>query len=307
MYADDVAVLELSSFQLMGLQGRRPDVAVILRSSSEHLDWHPDVEEYLEAKAQLLAAEGAAQTVIHCADSEGSRAIVSACEGRALAVSLLAAVGDGVGVEDGRVKRFRGGAAQPLPQLEHLSMPGRFNLENAAAAWLAAEALGASPEPALSTIAAFPGLPHRLEHVGNAAGVRCYNDSYATRPDATLAALNEFEEPLSIIMGGSEKFADFGALCEAVCGHSSLRRVVLIGSTAGRLAGELEAAARRMGRAAPSVFRAESLEAAFRAGLKALDESGVLLFSPGCASFDMFPNYKVRGERFRALVEATAE
>ena len=86
-----------------------------------------------------------------------------------------------------------------------------------------------------------------------------------------------------------------------------MRRVLLIGSTAGRLAGELDATAKRMGRAAPSIFREESLEAAYRAGLKALDGSGVLLFSPGCASFDMFPNYKVRGERFQALVEAREE
>jgi UDP-N-acetylmuramoylalanine--D-glutamate ligase len=233
-----------------------------------------------------------------------------------LAVSLQSAVDDGVGMIDGRLQRFRGGEAQPLPQLDELAMPGRFNRENAAAAWLAAEALlavpegavsqGPEPQPGLGAIAAFPGLPHRLERVGGAGGVTCYNDSYATRPDATLAALMEFEQPLALIMGGSEKFADFGALCEQVCRHGSLQRVALIGATAERLMGELQAAAARLGQGLPPVIRCGSLEEAFKSALEALNGAGVLLFSPGCASFDMFPNYKVRGERFRALVEAVS-
>lgn len=334
---EDVAVLELSSFQLMELQGRRPEVAVILRTSSEHLDWHKDVAEYRRAKGRLLEPDNAEQTVIYCADSEGSAEIVSPCAGRALAVSLQSAVDEGVGMIDGRLHRFREGESQPLsqlalPQLDELAMPGRFNRENAAAAWLAAEALGVAspgietlgaaspgigavtqgtavekrePHPGLGAIAAFPGLQHRLERVGGAGGVACYNDSYATRPDATLAALMDFEQPLALIMGGSEKFADFSALCEQVCRHGSLRRVLLIGTTAERLEAELRAAAARLGQDMPPVIRCGSLEEAFQAGLEALNGAGVLLFSPGCASFDMFPNYKVRGERFRALVEGS--
>jgi UDP-N-acetylmuramoylalanine--D-glutamate ligase len=304
MTAGEVAVLELSSFQLMELEGRLPEVAVVLRTSTEHLDWHTDVEEYRLAKGRLLAPAGAEQTVICCADSEGSREVAALREGDFLQVSLREAVRDGVGMAGGRFHRFRDGAAQPLPQLENLALPGRFNVENAAAAWLAAEALGAAQAPALAAIAAFPGLPHRLERVGRVNGVTCYNDSYATRPDASLAALSVFEEPLALIMGGSEKFADFAPLCEAVCRHPSLRRVVLIGATAERLAGELEAAAGRLALEKPNTLHADSLGAAFRAGLEALAAGGVLLFSPGCASFGMFPNYKVRGERFCKLVEA---
>jgi len=315
---DTVTVLELSSFQLMGLQGRKPAVAVVLRTTTEHLDWHRDVGEYRAAKAGLLAPPGAGgQTVVYCADSAGACEVVGVRLPGALAVSRRGPVQDGIGVADGQVLRFRAGRAERLPALERLELPGAFNLENAAAASLAAEALLA-PAPAAAAapdrlarangaIAAFPGLPHRLQAVGTVAGVRCYNDSYATRPDATLGALSAFEDtPLALIAGGSKKFADFAPLAEALCRHPSLRRVVLIGTTAPRIAAEVAAAAVRSRRAVPPLALAPSLEAAFASAREALPGGGVLLFSPACASFDMFPNYKVRGERFRALVTAAA-
>jgi UDP-N-acetylmuramoylalanine--D-glutamate ligase len=305
-----VSVLELSSFQLMGLQGRKPEVAVVLRTSSEHLDWHRDVGEYRAAKRGLLAREaspdaavGAAQRVIYCADSSGSCEVLGGALPGALAVSRRGPVQDGIGVADGRVQRYRAGRAERLAALEQLALPGPFNLENAAAALLAAEALGAEPALAAQAIAAFRGLPHRLEPAGERDGVRCFNDSYATRPDATLGALSAFEEsPLALIAGGSEKHADFAALAEALCRHPTLRRLVLIGSTGPRIAEEVQRAAARLGRPAPPLQQARSLEAAVAAAREALPAGGVLLFSPACASFDMFPNYKVRGERFKALV-----
>ncbi len=309
---DSRTVLELSSFQLMHLAGRRPEVAVVLRTSSEHLDWHRDVHEYRAAKRGLILPpphpQAEAQTVIYCADSAGSCAVVGARLPGALAVSRRGPVSEGIGVADGRVFRYRGRSAERLAALERLALPGAFNLENAAAAWLAAEALGADPARAAAAIAAFAGLPHRLEAVGSVAGVRCYNDSYATRPDATLGALEAFgPAPLALIAGGSEKHADFAPLAEALCRQPTLRRLVLIGSTAPRIAAEVAAAAARLQRPAPPVAHAESLEAAFAAAQAALPAGGVLLFSPACASFDMFPNYKVRGERFAALVRAAQD
>ncbi len=300
---EQVVVLELSSFQLMDLAGRRPDVAVVLRTSSEHLDWHRDVEEYRAAKRGLLAPEGAAQTVIFCADSEGSREVAEPRLAEALSVSLLSPVREGFGASGAGWARFRNGAPEPLPEFEELHLPGRFNLENAAAALLAAEAVGADSARARQGIAGFPGLPHRLERAGKVGGVECYNDSYATRPEATLGALSVFSEPLALILGGSEKHADFRALCEALCRHPTLRRTVLMGSTARRLREELVSTARELGLPVPAHQIADGLGAAFQQGLAALGGEGVLVLSPACASFDMFPNYKVRGERFCGLVK----
>jgi UDP-N-acetylmuramoylalanine--D-glutamate ligase len=243
-------------------------------------------------------------------------------------VSRAGPVPAGIGVRAGQVFRFGGGHDRRLEPLEHLALPGGFNLENAAAAFLAAEALGAAPAPALAALAAFRGLPHRLERVGtvwsgsvrSAAGppIACYNDSYATRPDATLAALGAFDTPLALILGGSEKHADFRALAEGLCRHPSLRAIELIGATAERLRDEIVRAAARVGRPAPPCTLHPGLPEAFAAGLAALQMPDaapappgraaggerVLLLSPACASFGLFPNYKVRGERFTALVRA---
>lgn len=298
-------VLELSSFQLMDLRDHHPRVAVVLRTTSEHLDWHTDVTEYRRAKQGLIAPRAAGQRVIYCADSAGSREVVGAAADEAWAVSLHGPVAEGIGIDaGGQPCRFRGAQGEPLPDLARLALPGAFNRENAAAALLAAEALGAEPAAALAGIRAFPGLPHRLERVGQVGGVRCYNDSYATRPDATLGAVSAFDEPLVLIVGGSEKHADFRPLMEALCIHPSLRLILFMGTTAPRMQTELAAAARRLGREAPPQQTVADLPAAVQAGLAALGGGGVLLMSPACASFDMFPNYTVRGERFRELVAA---
>lgn len=299
---ETVTVLELSSFQLMGLAGRKPDVAVVLRTTSEHLDWHPDVGEYRAAKRGLLAPTEAGQHLIFCADSEGSREVIQGREQSALACSRVVPVRDGIGVAGGLVMRFAEGRASPLAGLEQLALPGKFNLENAAPAYLAAELLGADPQSALAAIAEFPGLPHRLERCGAVEGVACYNDSYATRPEATLGAISAFAGPLALIAGGSEKNADFAPLAEGLCRHRGLRRVVLIGATGPRIGTEVKNAADRLGITPPPLLMAGTLEEAVTEGLAGLAGEGVLLFSPACASFDMFPNYKVRGERFKALV-----
>ena len=321
----DVTVLELSSFQLMGLSGPKPGIAVVLRTTSEHLDWHRDVSEYRAAKRGLLAPpseslhprseslppqgeslppQGGGQQVIFCADSEGAREIVTGHENGALSFSRVFPLRDGIGVVGGRAYRYRNGASEALPRLTELSLAGGFNQENAAAALLAAEHLGADPERALAAIAEFTGLPHRLERVGvvgGAGGVVCYNDSFATRPEATQGALSAFAGPLALIVGGSEKNADFASLAESICRHEGLRRVVLIGATAPRIATEIKNAA-GMDREAPPMVMAGSLAEAFAQGLAGLPGKGVLLFSPACASFDMFSNYKERGEQFKALV-----
>jgi UDP-N-acetylmuramoylalanine--D-glutamate ligase len=304
----DVSVLELSSFQLMDLDADQPDVAVVLRTTSEHLDWHRDRDEYLRAKSGNVAPESSVQRLIVCADAPGSREVAGGSIGRALTYSLTGSVVNGIGFARGQMVRSRVLTLMPLPEFERLALPGEFNRENAAAALLAAEALGVPLESALPAIAAFPGLPHRLERAGEVGNVLCVNDSYATRPEATLGALSAFGQgPLALILGGSEKHADFGPLMEALCHLPKLRKVMFIGATADRMSAELAAAAERVIRFAPRWTKCENLETAFEEGLAALEKGGTLLLSPACASFGLFPNYKVRGERFRELVRAAKQ
>jgi UDP-N-acetylmuramoylalanine--D-glutamate ligase len=300
-------VLELSSFQLMDLDTDQPDLAVVLRTTSEHLDWHKSTEEYRRAKAGLVAPEGSPQKLIVCADASGSREVAGYSVARAQTYSLTGTVVNGIGAMRGQMSRIRITTGTALLELENLALPGTFNRENAAAALLAAEVLGVPFETALAAIAKFPGLPHRLERVGYVGKVLCVNDSYATRPEATLGAVAAFgDKPLVLILGGSEKNADFSTLMETLCGLDKLKRVLFIGATAERMSRELAEAAQRVVRFVPRSSQCENLEAAFSEGLELLQRGGTLLLSPACASFGLFPNYKVRGERFRALVKVAA-
>jgi UDP-N-acetylmuramoylalanine--D-glutamate ligase len=294
----DLVVLEISSFQAMDIS-TPPKVGVILKTTSEHLDWHVDVTEYRRAKANLIAGQGESDTVVLNADSPGSVEIASASAAEPLAYSLEGPVDSGLFLVDGDLVLRRHGRESRLPiDIRNVRLPGRFNLENVAAALLAAIAVGADIDPICRAAEGFAGLPHRLELVTARDGVRFINDSYATRPEATLAALSAVErEPLALILGGSEKHADFAELVARLLEHRSLVYVGLIGATAERLAHAIA------GAGSPSFAFAvhDGLEPAFESAVSALGNTGTVLLSPACASFGLFPNYKVRGERFRVL------
>jgi len=293
---DDVVVLEISSFQAMDLAAS-PEIAVILRTTSEHLDWHKDTAEYRAAKAGLVAHQTAEDTVIFNADSEGAAGIATASRAAKLAFAAEREVDTGIFVRGERLILRADGQEEALPfDASRMRLAGRFNLENVAAGVAAALAAGAPRDPVCRAAELFEGLPHRLERVIEAGDVAFYNDSYATRPDAAIAAIGAFEAPLAIILGGSEKNADFGPLAAALVARPNVVRVALIGATAGRLAAALAA----VGPTRFPVVEHATMEDAMEANAQALPGRGVVLLSPACASFGLFPNYKVRGERFRA-------
>ncbi|MDJ0764114.1 MAG: UDP-N-acetylmuramoyl-L-alanine--D-glutamate ligase [Myxococcota bacterium] len=304
--SDHRVVLEISSFQAMDLTVS-PHVGVILKTTSEHLDWHSDLDEYLNAKARLIANQSASDIVIYNKDAPHAERVASASPSLyRRAYSTETTVEEGLYYQDGDGFIFeQEGQAKVLPvDMEQIRLPGRFNLENIAAAILAAHAMGGSLSAACRVAMTFEGLPHRLEFVASKGDIHFYNDSYATRPEATLAALSHFEDsPLAIILGGSEKHADFSALVNALLAHPSLKQVCLIGDTAGRIAQGVETA----GRPEFCVRTYPDLEPAMEGAVEALDTGGVVLLAPACASFGLFPNYKVRGERFRAKARALAD
>ncbi len=193
---------------------------------------------------------------------------------------------------------------QHLPlQIDKVCLPGRFNMENVAAGILAAVSVGGDSNLVAEAAQRFEGLPHRLELAAQGNGIRYYNDSYATRPEAAIAALSAFDGPLSLIMGGSEKHADFSELVLALVEKSNVVQVGLIGATASRM----EEAIAASGKVSFCIKRFDSLEEAMEDGAAALSGKGTLLMAPACASFGMFTNYKVRGERFRAKATLLAK
>jgi UDP-N-acetylmuramoylalanine--D-glutamate ligase len=307
---DALLLLELSSFQLCTLR-ESPALAIVLRTTTEHLDWHATQREYWEHKANLVRFQEVEDVCIYFADasnSAGSAWIGSLGAGRKIPV------GHGFGNKNGdgpsvglteteavlkNVGTLRGGAPLYLP-LSETQMTGSFNLENIGAAAAAALELHASVEAVRAGARAFAPLEHRIEFVRESNGIRYFNDSYATRPEATLAAVTAFQDPLGLILGGSEKFADFSDLAKALARQSHLRAIALIGQTAERLEAELRAAGAFEGRV---IRRCDGLVESLEF-LRGEIKIGAILLSPACASFGLFANYKERGKAFKKIVNA---
>lgn len=285
-----ISLLELSSFQLM-TQQCSPHIAVVLKTTSEHLDWHRSVEEYRDAKANLVRYQKPQDICVFSEDAPGSREI--AAQGRARKFRF----GHGAdcdAVIEGETLRL--GSAEL--KLAECAVPGIHQLENMGAAALAVQALGISPVVALAALKSYAGLTYRLEYKGSHQGIAFYNDSYATRPEAALAAAASMKQPFAMILGGSEKHADFAEMASGIAGLPLLRGIALIGQTTGRLRTALESA----GYAGP-LSDHSGLEEAFLWGCNQVQGGGAVLLSPACASFGLFANYKERGKRFDELVE----
>ena len=288
--AAELYVLELSSFQLERTSSLRPAAAVVLNIAPDHMDRYRSIEEYADAKRRIY--DGATVAVVNLGDTR-VRSMV-APEQRRIAFSLNEPAEGEFGVAGVGDDAWLAFGAQRLLRVDRLPLSGRHNIANA----LAALALGYSadlPLPAmLEALRTFRGLAHRCELVADCGGVRWYNDSKATNVGATLAAIEGLGSGagLVLIAGGEGKGADFAALRRAVAAH--VEAVVLIGKDAPRLEATLRGAA--------SLHRAADLEEAVEFAVRLVSTGGQVLFSPACASFDMFDDYRARGAAFTRLV-----
>ena len=287
-------ILELSSFQLSTL-AQSPALAAVLRTTTEHLDWHPDRAEYWLHKSRLVSAQRPDDAVAYCADAEGSAWIA----GHSPARKLPFGAASEIRIEADAVVWAKRGFRIPLAATR---LTGAFNLENIAAAAILALELGAEPRDVIAAAMAFKGLEHRLELAHERAGLAFYNDSYATRPEAAIGAIKALAgKPTGLILGGSEKHADFGELAAAVAAAGHVQAIALIGQTADRLEAELRQAGLPRAHGGPALRRCGSLEDAVAFLMERVPQ-GALLLSPACASFGMFENYKERGKAFKKLV-----
>jgi UDP-N-acetylmuramoylalanine--D-glutamate ligase len=289
---DDWAVLELSELQLPTIS-RGAEIAVYTNIGADHLDRHASVAAYRSVKARLAELTARSGRVVLNADDPGCRELGARLPAAALAwygvdseAPWLAA-----GIDEDQLL-VRG---EPILPLAEVPLPGRHLLADVLAAALAATLAGAPPEAVARGIRDFPGVPHRLEPLGEVTGVRWMNDSQATIPLATLAALDAFgDAPIVLIAGGKAKGLAYDALAEAIVARC--RAAVLIGETAD----ELE----RLVAGRVPVIRAASMAEAVAAAAAVARRGDVVLLSPAAASFDMFADYAARGDAFRAAVAA---
>jgi len=287
---DDVLVAELSSFQLEATEKFRPLVAVLLNITPDHLDRHSNIDEYQEAKAKLFANQEPGDAAVINRDDAGAWSMRNATRAQVKPYSISQVQPDGADVVNGWL-RVAGETVCPVTALR---LRGRHNLGNALAALLAANAAGASLEKAAETLAGFTGVEHRLEEVAVVGGVLYVNDSQATTPEAAVAGLEAFEERVVLIAGGRPKVHGFTQLAKAVARQTASLIVM------GEAAEEIAEAARAAG--AQTILRAAGLAEAVRLAQEYARPGEVVLLSPACASFDMFPNMAERGRKFKELV-----
>jgi UDP-N-acetylmuramoylalanine--D-glutamate ligase len=294
-------VIECSSYQIDLAPSLDPSVGILLNVSEDHLDRHGTLQNYAAVKERLIA--GTRGTAIVGVDDVWCQAVADRVErmGRTLTrISVRRPLPDGVTVEREEIMLTAGGAARPIALLGGInSLRGRHNAQNAAAATAAALALGLTPKAIQEGLWSFPGLPHRMEEVARIGPVLFINDSKATNADSAAQALACFTE-IFWIAGGKPKTGGIDSLAGF---FPRMRKAYLIGEAApafaATLAGQVEAEI------------VGTLERAVEQAARDAAASGlanpVVLLSPACASFDQYPNFEVRGDRFRELVRALAE
>lgn len=295
MRPEDFAVVELSSFQLMDMT-RSPHIAVVTNLAPNHLDVHKDMAEYVEAKCNIFRYQSAADKLVLNADN----AITAGLAGESQRVFFSRQTEtNGVWLADGMIVR-RGA---PLLAQKEILLPGLHNVENYMAAILAVENL--VPDSVITKVAReFGGVEHRIELVRVRRGVRYYNDSIASSPSRTIAGLHSFAEKVILIAGGYDKHIPYDVLGPEICTH--VKKLFLNGATGEAIRqAVLDAPNYRPG--CPEMEYVPELDTAVAHAAAAAERGDVVLLSPASAAFDQFPNFMVRGKRFKALVRGLEE
>jgi UDP-N-acetylmuramoylalanine--D-glutamate ligase len=292
----DVAILEVSSFQLDHIRTFRPTVSVLLNITPDHLDRYDNrLDLYVASKQRVFENQGMGDTLIYNADDRASRGAV---EGKApsgvrrLAFSRAGRVDAGAFVQDGALAVALDGSVSTVLPVQEISIRGAHNLENAMAAALAARAMDVSAASLRATLKNFKGVEHRLEFVRELDGVSYVNDSKATNVDAVWYALQSFTSPIVVLLGGRDKGNEYGRLTELVRRH--VRAIVAIGESSDRVRAAFAGVV--------PLATAGSMEEAVAAARGMAKPGDVVLLSPACASFDWFQNYEHRGRVFKEIV-----
>ncbi|MDQ7795078.1 MAG: UDP-N-acetylmuramoyl-L-alanine--D-glutamate ligase [bacterium] len=294
-------VLEMSSFQLE-LLTVSPEIAVLLNLRPNHLDAHQSMDAYVAAKTNIYRHQQAGGWAVFNADEPRTRELGSARTAGTAWFSALDSVEPGAYLADGLVWLNR----EPVCPAADLALPGRHNLENFLAATAASALAGAPAEAIARAGREFPGVPHRLELVGEVGGVRYVNDSIATAPDRTAAALATLPGPILLVLGGYDKKVGFAELAHLILGGGKVRRVFLTGPTADQIERALTQAAEETGLAPPPHERHRRYDELLPALAAAARPGDTVLLSPACASFDSFANFEERGDLFRRFVATLA-
>ena len=297
MKPEDIAVLELSSFQLMTMT-HSPHIAVVTNLAPNHLDVHKDFREYIDAKENIFTHQSAEYIAVFNADNPYTLEEAGRAVGRARLFSRQKELEDGVFLRGGAIIAKRDGAERQVMTAADIKLPGVHNIENYMAAIAAVD--GLVPDGIIRDFAReFGGVEHRIELIRTRNGVRWYNDSIASSPSRTIAGLNSFKEKVILIAGGKDKGISYESLGPVINDHVKL--LILCGATAGVIRQSTEQAPNYGGLEIADVT--DYHEAVALADSRA-EEGDVVILSPASTSFDRFANFMERGRVFKDIVNA---
>jgi UDP-N-acetylmuramoylalanine--D-glutamate ligase len=298
MGPEDVAVVELSSFQLMGMKAS-PQVSVITNLSPNHLDIHKDMEEYVTAKENIYLHQNSRNTVVLNQDNGLTNALAPKAKGSVLKFSRLGRVSEGYYLrEDQMICRVHHGQETEIMDAGDILIPGVHNIENYMAAFCAVDGL-VDRDTMVKLAKTFGGVSHRIELVRVKDGVRFYDSSIDSSPNRTRAALRSFDQKVILVAGGKDKGIGYEDLGPDLLAHVKL--MVLTGMTAGKIRAAAEQAPGYSGNN-PEILDVEDFDEAIRVAASRSVSGDVVILSPASTSFDRFRNFEERGDRFKQVV-----
>lgn len=300
MTPEDVAVVELSSFQLMGME-QSPQVAVVTNLSPNHLDIHKDMAEYVTAKENIYLHQGPEDRVVLNLDNEITNSFVPKAKGHVLQFSRHTRPEQGYYLrEDQMICRWDGKKEQEIMDARAILIPGVHNIENYLAAFCAVDGL-VSREVMQNLARTFGGVAHRIQLVREKDGVKFYDSSIDSSPNRTKAALRSFSEKVIMVAGGKDKGIGYDDLGPELREHVKL--LVLTGMTAGKIRAAAEQVPGYDG-TNPEILEVEEFDDAIRQAAARAKSGDVVILSPASTSFDRFRNFEERGNRFQEVVRS---
>jgi UDP-N-acetylmuramoylalanine--D-glutamate ligase len=293
---ESVAIVEISSFQLDHVQSFHPKTAVILNITPDHLDrYGKSFENYTASKCRVFGNQTTEDFLVYSFDDPVTSLEVrkhASEHVRVVPFTAKTRLDDGAYVDKGRMVISESGRLEEIVDVRDISIKGLHNLYNSMAAALAARIMGVATEPIRETLKTFEGVEHRLEFVRELNGVKYINDSKATNVDSVWYALQSFDEPLIVLIGGRDKGNDYSRLNDLVREH--VKAIIAIGESAGKVTEAFQNIT--------VVEQAESMDAAVKKASGLAARGDVVLLSPACTSFDWFENFEHRGRVFKEIV-----
>ncbi len=296
--SSDIAVAELSSFQLISMR-QSPDIAVVTNLAPNHLDIHKDMREYIDAKKNIfIHQDGFGKTVLN-SDNEITNAFSNDVRGRLISFSRRKPVENGAFLDGTKIKYSDYGRVSEIMDISDIKIPGLHNVENYLAAISAVWGI-VSPENMRSVAQTFGGVEHRAEFVRELDGVKYYNDSIASSPTRTVCGtLSIYSQKIILIAGGYDKKIPYAPLGPVIC--DKVKILILIGATAPKIEEAVKSSA-NYSQGNPWIFHAENMEDAVAAARKYSVAGDIVSLSPASASFDLYKNFEERGNHFKRLV-----